>query len=46
VQLPGVETGRTSASRAALVNALHERETELVCEVEETCARNSMTLAV
>jgi len=46
MQLPGVETGRTSASRAALVNALHGRETELVREVEEMCARNSMTLAV
>ena len=49
MQLPGAETAQKSqiASHfAALVNALHECETELVREVEETCARNSMTLAV
>ena len=49
VQLPGAETAQKSqiASHfAALVNAMHERETELVREVEETRARNSMMLAV
>jgi len=49
VQLPGAKTAQNlqiASHFAALVNALHERETELVREVEETCARNSMTLAV
>jgi len=49
VQLPGAKTAQTlqiASHFAALVNAPHERETELVREVEETCARNSMTLAV
>jgi hypothetical protein len=49
VQLPGAKTAQNlqiASHFAALVNAPHERETELVREVEETCARNSMTLAV
>jgi len=49
VQLPGAKTAQNLqivSHIAALVNALHERETELVREVEETCAWNSMTLAV
>jgi len=49
VQLPGAKTAQNlqiASHFATLVNALHERETELVREVEETCTRNSMTLAV
>jgi len=49
VQLPGAKTAQNlqiASHFAALVNTLHERETELVREVEETCAQNSMTLAV
>ena len=49
MQQLGAETAQNlqiASHFAALVNALHKRETELVCEVEETCARNNMTLAV
>ena len=49
MQLPGAKTAQTlqiASHFAVLVNAPHERETELVREVEETCAQNSMTLAV
>jgi len=49
VQLPGVKTPQKlqiASHFATLESALHESETELVREVEETCARNSMTLAV
>jgi len=49
VQLPSEETAQIlqiASHFADLVNVLHERETELVREVEETCARNNMTLAV
>jgi len=49
VQLPGAKTAQNlqiASHFGALVNALHEHETELMREVEETCARKSMTLAV